>query len=97
MVVSGALFSPPLPLPGLKVVGDASYSLYLTHVITLAALAHFWMSAKLVALGPGSFIVVGLIVSMIGALCCYHLLERPMTMGLKRLWPAAPKRRLPAA
>ena len=97
MVVLGALFSPPLPVPGLKAVGDASYSLYLTHVVTLAALSHAWRAAALQGLGAVSFTVAGVIASILGALICYRLLERPMTDGLKRLWHPARRRHLPAA
>ena len=97
MVVMGALFAPPLPVPGLKAVGDASYSLYLTHVVTLAALSHMWRAAGLQGLGEVSFAVAGVIASILGALICYRLLERPMTDGLKRLWHPARRRHLPAA
>jgi len=96
MVVSGALFAPTIPIPGLKAVGDASYSLYLTHVVTLAALSHFWRAFELQGLGQIAFTIIGLIVSIIGAFFCYHLLERPMTTGLKRIWHPSP-RRVPVA
>jgi exopolysaccharide production protein ExoZ len=97
MVVLGALFAPPVPIPGLKAVGDASYSLYLTHVVTLAALSHVWRSAGLQGLGAVSFALVGVGSSILGAFICYRLLERPMTDGLKRLWHPSHRRHLPAA
>ncbi|GAA4755203.1 acyltransferase [Sphingomonas daechungensis] len=97
LVVGGALYSRTLPIPGLKAVGDASYSLYLTHVITLAALAHFWRSGGLESLGPTAFTAVGVTVSILGAMLCYRLLERPMTQGLRRFWRTSPRKHLPAA
>jgi peptidoglycan/LPS O-acetylase OafA/YrhL len=97
MVVLGALFARPVAVPGLKAVGDASYSLYLTHVVTLAALSHAWRAAGLQGLGAVSFTLTGVIASILGAFVCYRLLERPMTDGLKRLWHPSPRRHLPAA
>jgi exopolysaccharide production protein ExoZ len=93
MIVSGALFLPAIPLPGLKAVGDASYSLYLTHVITLAMLSHFW-ALGLTRLGPVAFTLAGLALSIAAALICYRVFERPMTDALKRLWVPA-KRQIP--
>ena len=93
MIVSGALFLPSIPLPGLKAVGDASYSLYLTHVITIAMLSHFW-ALGLTALGPVAFTLAGLALSIAAALICYRVFERPMTVALKRLWVPA-KRQIP--
>jgi exopolysaccharide production protein ExoZ len=97
MVVVGALFAPPFTVPGLKAVGDASYSLYLTHVVTLAALSYAWRAAGLQGLGSAWFTLTGLVASVIGAFACYRLLERPMTDGLKRLWHPSRTRHLPAA
>ena len=94
MIVSGALFLPAIPLPGLKAVGDASYSLYLVHVIVLAALAHVW-ALGLTGLGPVAFAITGLALSIAAALICYRLFERPMSGALKRLFVPA-RRQAPA-
>lgn len=93
LIVSGALFLPAIPLPGLAAVGDASYSLYLTHVITLAALGHVW-PAGLTTLGPALFTLAGLALSITAALFCYRLFESPMTVALKRFLVPA-KRHVP--
>lgn len=95
MIVAGALCLPSIPVPGLKAVGDASYSLYLTHIICLAALGRIWAWAGLQWVNPLMFISVGLGLSILGALICYRLFERPMTDGAKRLW-APSRKRLPA-
>ena len=95
MIVAGALSLPSLKLPGLKMVGDASYSLYLTHIIWLAALGRLWAAAGLQWVNPFAFILVGFGLSVLGALICYRLFERPMTEGLKRLWVPS-RKRLPA-
>ena len=42
VIVAAALFSPTVRIPFLPTLGDASYSLYLTHVITLAGVAALW-------------------------------------------------------
>ena len=78
MIVAGALFTPQLSIPGLKALGDASYSLYLTHVVVLAALGHLWASG-LRNLGFWSFVVCALASCVIGALLCFLLVERPLT------------------
>lgn len=86
MIVAAALFLPAIPFPALRVVGDASYSLYLTHIITLAALGRVWAAARLQELGPLVFTLAGLALSIVVGLLCYRLFERPMTAGLKRVW-----------
>ena len=56
MIVAGALFSANFSIPGLRVLGDASYSLYLTHVVTLAAMGQIW-AAGLQNLGAPPFVI----------------------------------------
>lgn len=66
-------------LPGLKVLGDASYSLYLTHTLTIGALA--------VTLGTWNaplFIPLALVVAILGGLATYFGVEKPMTEALRR-------------
>jgi exopolysaccharide production protein ExoZ len=74
-------------------LGDASYSLYLTHVITIAAVAAIW-TRQLSFLPPVLFIAVSLAASIAVAMLCFRLVERPLTHGLKRLSVSAP---VPAA
>jgi exopolysaccharide production protein ExoZ len=84
LIVAGALFSPPLRVPGLRALGDASYSLYLTHVVMLAAVGHLW-SLGFQQWGSGPFIVTELAACLAGALLCYHLVELPITERLRKL------------
>jgi exopolysaccharide production protein ExoZ len=94
MIVAGALFAPAFSNRGLKALGDASYSLYLTHVVTLAAIEQMW-AGGLQRLGAPLFVISALTSCVLGALFCYRLLERPITVGLKKMWTPS-TRRLPA-
>ena len=85
LIVAGALFSPPMRIPGLKALGDASYSLYLTHVVTFAALAHIWRLG-FQNLGPITFGVCSVTACVIGALLCYRLIELPLTENFRKWW-----------
>ncbi|WP_421785832.1 acyltransferase family protein [Hyphobacterium sp.] len=70
----------------LQRVGDWSYSLYLSHILVIAALAHAWM--RFAAPGPLDNIVM--IIAMIMAplfvaAAAYHLYERP-TLQIGKAW-----------
>jgi exopolysaccharide production protein ExoZ len=72
--------------PVLMALGDASYSIYLTHVFTLGALrvlwSHFIHNATLgLSIAWVALSLVGC--AMVGWLC-YLLVEQPITRGLKR-------------
>ena len=84
LIVAGALFSPRISAPGLKAMGDASYSLYLTHVVTLAAIGYVW-SLGLRQAGRVPFMISAVTACFVGALLCYHLIERPVTERLRKL------------
>lgn len=76
-------------------VGDASYSLYLTHPITIGALAIFWERTHFVTgLQPHAllFIPVALIGSTLTAIATYRFIEQPL---LKKLTPG--RRMVPEA
>jgi peptidoglycan/LPS O-acetylase OafA/YrhL len=82
LIVAGALFSPRVNVPFLPTLGDASYSLYLTHVITLAAVAAVW-TRQSVLTGELLFSTICLVAAIVVALVCYRFVERPMTLALK--------------
>jgi exopolysaccharide production protein ExoZ len=84
MIVAGALFTPPFRLSPLEAIGDASYSLYLTHVIALAAVAAIWTRQSLVG-GSWLFIFASVAGALVFATMSYRLVERPITAGLKKL------------
>lgn len=95
LVVLGTLYV-PLRLKGwreriAREMGDASYSIYLSHFMTMSALGQIWH--KLVPDGPigwigfALFAVVGC--SIFGILI-YRLLERPLTRAVRSLVHSAP-------
>jgi len=97
MIVAGALFAPPIKVPFLQAVGDASYSLYLTHVITLAGVAAIWTRQSLVG-GPWLFSLACVLGALAVATLCYRFVERPVTAALKKASLRSPlASRLPRA
>lgn len=84
LIVAGAVFLPPLPHNPLSTLGDASYSLYLTHAITLRALAYFW--GGLFTSSPWQlFVATGVAAALVVAFLMYRFFEVPVTARLKRL------------
>lgn len=87
LVVAGALWLEPwaarMPgAPALAFLGDASYSLYLSHTFVVPAAAR--AAAALALSHPGA---VGLLMTalvVLGGCLSYVMLERPMTQGLQR-------------
>lgn len=66
-------------IPGLRTLGDASYSTYLVHTLTIGALAMTigaWNAVIFVPLAMATAIVTGL--------ACWWLIERPMLNLLRR-------------
>lgn len=84
MIVAGAAFGTPLNLIPLKQLGDVSYSLYLSQVISLSALGQSWRFVGLGRLHPALFCVVAIVVSIAVAAIIYRLIERPLTRAAKR-------------
>ncbi|GAB4521624.1 MAG: acyltransferase [Parvularculaceae bacterium] len=80
----GRFFPPRL----LRVLGDASYSLYLTHLLTISALGRIWAAAA----GPGvwdNVILLPLIAvaAIAAAVATYALVERPLLSWSRRAAP----------
>ncbi|MEI7932706.1 MAG: acyltransferase [Alphaproteobacteria bacterium] len=72
-------------LPAIKpliLLGDASYSIYLAHVIIVQVLSHPLRVSHL------SFVPIALAASVAGGIACYYLLERPLIRLFRR--PALP-------
>lgn len=67
------------PVPGLRTLGDASYSIYLVHTLTIGALA-----MTIGAWNPLVFIPLAMIVAVVSGLVCWRFLEQPMLRGLRR-------------
>jgi peptidoglycan/LPS O-acetylase OafA/YrhL len=80
-------------------IGDASYSLYLTHGLVLAALARWAWEKRHIHTGPVAnslvaFAMAG--VAIAGALVCYRLIELPLTALTKKLFDNKKTAQLPA-
>ena len=84
LIVAAALFSPPLKIAFLQRLGDASYSLYLTHVITLSGIAALWRHQS-VFNQPLIFCAASVAAAILVAVLCYRFIEVPVTQGLKRI------------
>ena len=106
MIVIGALSLERASLEGrrplhgkgvLELLGDASYSIYLTHIVTLGALRTFWNMLGLTKPGLSAavtFIGVATLVCTAVGVAAYAGLEVPVTRAAKRLRLGA--RRAPA-
>lgn len=105
MIVSGAVFSENIarrrPIPLLSELGDASYSIYLSHVVVLPVLARFWQAARFGVEGRGTaFFLSALIASAMAGVALHRLVERPLLawMSGRRARDRAEKRPIvPAA
>lgn len=89
MLVAGAVFAErargPLRLPGLRLLGDSSYSLYLVHLLALPVVQIAWRRAGLGAEGWSAYAYVGAatLACVLAGLLCYRLLERPLGQLLR--------------
>ena len=86
LVVAGSVFLPPAPANAISYLGDASYSLYLTHPFSLAA-ATIGVANLPWRLPPWLYISSTVAFAVIVAVAVYLCLERPMTRALKRKRP----------
>jgi exopolysaccharide production protein ExoZ len=91
MLVVGALAweraRRPAPVRWLAVLGDASYSLYLTHTITLSLVREIWRRVVPGSASPlmfGGFAVACIAISIAVGLASYYLLEKPVLRVLNR-------------
>jgi len=83
------------PSSWLLLLGDASYSLYLTHIIAISATAVLWERLRLpMGTSPGAalFIPIALVTTVGASIIFYRLIEKPI---LKVLIPRNGRRRLP--
>jgi len=74
----------------LVAIGDASYSIYLTHTFGLTIVSSLWLflpSTLHSVLGFWIYTVICLIGASIGGVIVYHLIERPIDKTLKKRLP----------
>ncbi len=68
-------------------IGDASYSLYLSHQFVLVAVGKAWALFGLQQRLPAAFLLAaGTVVPVLIALLAYRCLEKPMTLWLNENW-----------
>ncbi|WP_235955241.1 acyltransferase family protein [Sphingobium psychrophilum] len=90
LIVLGTLYV-PLRLDGwweliVREIGDASYSIYLSHFMAMSALGQVWR--KLVPDGPygwAGFVLCSLIGCTLFGIVVYRFLERPLTGVIRQL------------
>jgi peptidoglycan/LPS O-acetylase OafA/YrhL len=68
----------------LALIGDASYSLYLTHTFILRALSRAWTLIGGDALPAVVYVGAALVVTISASLAIFRYLEDPMTKALQR-------------
>ena len=78
------------------VIGDASYSIYLTHPFVLMAFGKFWKITGTGFLFPAPlWSVIMIPVAIVAGVCAFYLVERPMTRYLQARF--SPKRAVSVA
>jgi peptidoglycan/LPS O-acetylase OafA/YrhL len=75
-------------------LGNASYSIYLSHQMTLSAAGQAWRRLIDASSTSGfvGFCVTGFVAATIVGCLCYLLVERPANAFARRLFPAGPAR-----
>jgi exopolysaccharide production protein ExoZ len=80
----GPSVTPTRSVTLLVAVGDASYSLYLTHPFVIRPLRNLWIALHGGSLPLGLYVVVCVFVAIVGAIAIYRLVEKPLTSVLQR-------------
>jgi exopolysaccharide production protein ExoZ len=96
----GPSLTPTRIVTALAGVGDASYSLYLTHPFVLRPMRNAWMVIDHGALPLGLYVAVCLLIAIMAAIAIYRLVEKPLTKSLQRradIWIKSRGATLPAA
>ena len=88
LVVAGCVLGPPWrrsgPVLALAVVGDASYSLYLSHPFAVRLLRSAWLGLMPAGVAPGLYLGLACAAALGTALALHRGVERPMTDWLQR-------------
>jgi peptidoglycan/LPS O-acetylase OafA/YrhL len=67
------------PIPILVFLGDASYSLYLTHWLVVTTFPSLLDVYGYSAMGPACYVALNVVISLVLAVCVFFLLERPLS------------------
>lgn len=76
-----------------RALGDASYSLYLSHPLVLSAVSQAWRKLGLGGSPAGkiAFSVIAVGAAVLCGLAIFHWLEKPLLRWMKNKYPAAPQ------
>jgi hypothetical protein len=81
----------------LSSLGDASYSIYLTHFAAINLVGMAWARLRAPASAP-AIVACALAVALAIGLLCHRVIEKPILRDLKRLGPIRwPRRTVPVA
>jgi len=88
LVVGGFVFGPRLSGSAatrwLERIGDASYSLYLTHTFILRPYRDVWIATVGNSLPAALYLITAILIAVLLGLVVYRFVERPMTRFLRR-------------
>ncbi|WP_336844182.1 acyltransferase [Serratia nevei] len=70
------------PLKALAYIGDASYSIYLTHIFSISITVLLLRKANLLS-SSLLFIALSITLSLLAGLMCYELVEKKLRVGVK--------------
>ena len=96
LIVGGFALGPPLKdsiaTGWLTILGNASYSIYLSHTLALRPFRDVWMRLIGGAWSPWLFFVAGLIVSVLVGCAVHYFVEQPLMRYLNRWLRRSPAR-----
>jgi exopolysaccharide production protein ExoZ len=87
-------------LAGFELLGDASYSIYLSHIFSLGIARALWVKAGLareVPLAAAGFAIFSCLLAVVVAVFVYRWVELPMLVRLQKAYQLRRTRRLEAA
>lgn len=65
--------------PWLIAIGDASYSIYLTHILILSALGHLWFLIASDSIFDNIIMLLLMLIAVfVGGFLCFHYVEKPL-------------------
>ena len=82
------------PISSLKLIGDASYSIYLSHILSIEIIESLW---EVSAWQPDTlisqviFVTVCIGTSALLGIAAFYMVEQPMLKGLRPLWRQKPR------
>lgn len=81
LIVFGALYITPITSKELQLLGDSSYSLYLSHFITMSAAGQLWHTLG----GPiGLFPIFSVCACVLVGILIYLMVEKPLTHVVRK-------------